>query len=274
MGQCAHVEDNNEYRFDGRCLPRGGNMSPAAWTAIAAGATALMAIATVFLALKTRSMAQETKKVADATLQEAKAVEQQAEQVERQVAISTEALRVSVQPWLVWEPAFEVQPSGGAPVEYRHGAMYSSGWHSCLNVSEVDDSVEGWLTVRNVGSGIAILDMSSSSIYPKNGAHALDGVRPSVASPVVPAGGTVDVEFTIPPAKSLDKRKMTLFELASGGGDQLFTVEIAYGDALGNAQTLAKFRAHRNEQKDPSWSIFEVEYRLGNGKVITTRRYG
>ena len=116
-------------------------MSAATWTAIAACATALMAMATAYLALKTGSMAEETKKVGDATLKEAKAVELQVKQIERQVAISADALRVSAEPWLVWEPSFEVSGEDGYPMGYRHGAMYSLGWHSGLSVSEEDDSV-------------------------------------------------------------------------------------------------------------------------------------
>ena len=34
-----------------------------------------------------------------------------------------------------------------------------------------------------------------------------------------------------------------------------------------------QFRAHRSDE-DTEWSIFEVEYKLDNEKVITTRRFG
>jgi hypothetical protein len=244
------------------------------WTAIAACATAIMAVATFFLALKTRSMAEETKAVTKATLKEAHAVEKQVEQVERQVSISAEALRASAQPWLVWEPSFEVEADGmGAPVSYTHGGLYSLGWHSSLQVSEKDSSVVGQFTVRNVGNGIAILDMSKSSIFRQNNAVSYDDIHPSVETPVVPPGGTVDVKFEIPASRSADHRKMTTVQLAGGGGQQSFTVEVAYGDSLGNAGTSAKFRAYRpNENSE--WAIVEVEYRLDNGKEITTRRSG
>jgi hypothetical protein len=243
------------------------------WTAIAAGATAIMAIATFFLAFKTRSMAKETKAAAEATLKEAHAVEKQVEQVERQVSISAEALRVSAQPWLVWEPSFEVEADGmGAPVSYTHGGLYSLGRHSSLQVSEKDSSVVGRFTVRNVGNGIAILDMSKSFIFRQNNAVSYDDVHPSVETPVVPPGETVDVKFTIPASRSADHQRMTTEQLA-GVGQQSFTVEVAYGDSLGNAETSAMFRAHRPNENSP-WAIAEVEYRLDNGKVITTRRSG
>jgi hypothetical protein len=243
------------------------------WTAIAAVATAIMAGATFFLAFNTRSMAKETKGVAKAPLKEAEAVEKQGGQVERQVLISAETLRASAQPWLAWVPSFEVEQRDGLPVGYRHGVLLSLGWHSGLTVIEGEDSVAGWFTVQNVGNGIALLDMSSCYIYPRNGDVAYNDICPSVETPVPPPGGTVDVAFEIPAAKSADQKKMTLLQLAGGAGHQLFTVEIAYGDSLGNAGASAKFRAHRPNE-DSVWAIFEVEYRLDNGKVITTRSFG
>jgi len=247
-----------------------------------------MAIATFVLALKTRSMATATEKaavatkemvtetqaVAKATLQEARAVEKQVDQVERQVTISANALRVSVQPWLVWEPSFQVDPNKYGRSGAKHGSVFSPGWHPCLDVGERDDgSVAGWFTVRNVGNGIALLDMSRSLIYPKNGPDPLEGIHPNVETPVVPPGEMVDVQFKIPASKSPDRQKMTLSQLAGGGGDQLFTVEVTYGDALGDVGTSAKFRAHRHRDKD-NWSIVEVEYRLENGNIIASRRFG
>ena len=147
------------------------------------------------------------------------------------------------------------------------------GTHACLQVSEKGDLVAGWFTVRNVGNGIALLDMSRSYIYRQNGEIAYEGIHPKVMTPVVPPGETVDIEFELPASVSPDKKKMTLTQLAGGSGHQLFTVEVAYGDSLGNAGTSAKFRAHRKDDKS-AWSIYEVEYKLDDGKVITTGRFG
>jgi hypothetical protein len=233
-----------------------------------------MAIATFILALKTRSVAKETRELGRLALRQAEAVEQQAEHIERQVAISAQALSTSVQPWLVWEPSFEV-PSGVGRGAVRHGEMYIAGPHPCLRVSEQGDgSVKGWFTVRNVGNGIAILDMSESHIYPRNGPDAFEGVHPSVASPVVPPGETADVEFTVPPSQSPDKEKMTLLQLTGGAGDELFAVELAYADSFGNVKTRAKFHAHRNEPKKRPWSVYKVEYSLPNGQTVRARRFG
>ncbi|WP_298446218.1 hypothetical protein [Ferrimicrobium sp.] len=256
-------------------------MSAETWTATAAVATALLAIATGYLAWKTRSMANETKgvaeatfEVAQATLDEAKAVERQSEQMERQVAVSAEALRASVQPWLVWQPSFEV-PSSSAPEARRYDALYSAGSHPALDVREKDDSVTGWLTVRNVGSGLALLNMAESGIFPKNGNAAYENVHPTVISPILPPGESVDVEFTIPASQSPNRQKMTVLQFAGGDGvNELFALELAYSDSLGSGLTLAKFRAHRKESTNQPWTIFEVEYRLPNGEVVRTRRFG
>lgn len=226
------------------------------------------------MAKETKGVAEATFKVAEATLDEAKAVERQSEQIDRQVAISAEALHVSVRPWLVGQPSFEV-PSGSAPEALRHGGLYMAGSNPALNVEEKDDSVTGWLTVRNVGTGLAMLNMLESRIFPRNGDAAFEGVHPTVMSPVLPPGESVDVEFTIPASKSPDQQKMTVFHLAGGGvSDEVFAIELVYSDSLCSAQTLARFRAHRNESKKRSWTIFEVEYRLPRGEVVRTRRFG
>ncbi len=58
-----------------------------------------------------------------------------------------------------------------------------AGSHPSLNVGEKGDSVTGWLTVRDVGNGLALLNMSESRIFPRNGDIAFDGVHPIVISP-------------------------------------------------------------------------------------------
>ena len=251
---------------------QGRLVNSADWTAVAACATAAMAVATLVLALKTTSMAKATKNVAEATLKEARAVECQVEQVERQVAISAAALRVSARPWLTWGRRFEVDEGDSGPFDARRASLYSPSWDSGLSVSEEVDSVVGCFAVHNIGYGIAFLDMSSSYIYPRNETHFYENVHPSVKTPVVPRDGTVDVEFKIPATKSADQRKMTLLQLA-GGGPQIFAVEIAYGDSLGNPGTSVKFKARR-VNADSKWAIFEAEHRLEDGKVIITSRFG
>lgn len=147
------------------------------------------------------------------------------------------------------------------------------GTHACLQVSEKGDLVAGWFTVQNVGNGIALPGMSRSFICRQNGEIAYEGVYPKVMTPVVPPGGTVDIEFELPASVSPDKKKMTLTQLAGGRGHQLFTVEVICGNSLDNTGTSAKFRAHRRDDKS-AWSVYEVEYKLDGGKVIITGRFG
>ena len=244
-------------------------------------ATAILAVATAFLAWKTRSMANETKGVTEATFKVAEAALEQTQGSEAPVGangatahhLSRSAARKRT---AVARCGTVVSvPSRSGPMAHRHGVTYIAGSHPAVQVMEKGDSVTGWFTVRNVGNGLAMLNMSESRIYPRNGNVAFEDVHPTVVSPVLPPGRSVDVEFTIPRSKSADQQKMTIFQLASGGvGDELFAIELAYSDSLGNAQTLARFRAHRNESKKQPWSIFEVEYRLSNGEIVRTRRFG
>jgi hypothetical protein len=153
-----------------------------------------MAIATFVLAWKTRTMAKETRAVAQATLKEAKAVELQGAQLERQTALSTKALQASVQPWLVWEADFEIE---SGPSDFQ-GSLYAPGRYPSVHAAEEGKDVVGWFGVKNVGNGLALLDMSRSGIFPKNERHPLERVRPSVDAPVIPPGGTAIIEFRIP----------------------------------------------------------------------------
>ena len=247
-------------------------MTAADWTAIAAVATAFMAVATSYLAINTRSLAKETKSVAVATLMEAEAVERQVEQVERQLVLSAEALRVSVQPWLEWQPYLQVEAENG-PMGAARGGLYLAGTHSSFEAREEDTRVVGAFTIRNVGSGIALLDMSKSHIYVQNNDLPIGSVHPKVITPILAPGECVDIEFEIPAKVSPDRTKMTLVQLAGGTGDQVFAVEVAYGDALGNPSAQAKFKAHRKNGAG-SWSVFEVEYNLADGRKIVARRFG
>lgn len=246
-------------------------MSTAQWVEASAIATAIMAIATLILAFKTRSMAIETKAVGKATLKEAEAVEAQVKQTESQIQVSTTALQVSVRPWLVWEPTFEVDSGNFMGME--KGALYMSGTRSALQVREEDDSVTGWMRLRNVGNGLAILDMSRSWIYPRNGDLPYDALHPTVQTPVVPVGAFVDVRFKVPASVAFDQQKMTIVEFAGGDGRHyLFTIEVTYLDALNQSPVAVKFRANRDVESH-EWSIYETEYPMNDGSVVMARRF-
>ncbi len=245
-------------------------MSTAQWISVSAIATAIMAAATLVLAFKTRSMARETKAVGMATLKEAEAVEAQVKLTESQIQISTTTLQVSVRPWLVWEPTFE--SDSGNFMGMENGELYMPGSHSALQVREEAESVTGWMRLRNVGNGLAILDMSRSWIYPRNRALAFDTLHPSVETPVVPVGAFVDVHFKIPPSVAVGQQKMTIFELAGGDGlHHVFTIEVTCLDALNQSPVSVKFRATRDVESE-EWSIYETEYPMSDGSVVRARR--
>jgi len=120
----------------------------------------VMAIATFWMASKTRALGNqtakmaeetgklvnETAKVADATLKEAQAVEAQVGQIERQVELSRKALEIGVQPWLLWD------------------TMGASREEFVASGNREDTEVTGTLIVKNIGAGIAVLDMERSLI--------------------------------------------------------------------------------------------------------------
>jgi hypothetical protein len=251
-------------------------MNTGDWTAAGSCATAIMAIATFLLARHTRETLEETKKVATATEEQALAVREQSQHVERQVEISTAALRASVQPWLIWEAAIEAEGSASSPfAELPGGAIGSSGWHSAVAAYVSEREVSGWLRLRNVGSGLALLDMSSSRIYPRNEVHPYEDLRPDVEVPIVPSGAVLDVNFTIPARNSVDGEAMTMLEFAGGGaGHELFAIEIVYRDALGESEVAARFAVHRGQGED-EWQVFRVEYRRrGDEMPVVVSRYG
>ena len=152
-------------------------MSTGDWSAIA---TAVMALATLFLACRTGSMAKATKKmvdetkaVSDATLKEAKAVEQQTQHIERQVRISSDALQPSVQPWLIRVPSY--QDVGPGNVFRQQLTMMSSDTF----VSQQGNDMVGRFVIRNVGTGIAFVNLKDSSIFnAKNPDTPFVGIHP------------------------------------------------------------------------------------------------
>jgi len=144
---------------------------------IAAIATAVAAMATAWMAWKTRAMATETaklavetKEVAVATAKEAKAVEDQGKHIAAQAEASAGALRATVLPWLTWLPErkrvettrtfstisdFTVSPPPEVTSTTREPGLV-------LQPAKNGDGVDGWIWVRNVGAGIALIDTYNS----------------------------------------------------------------------------------------------------------------
>lgn len=252
-------------------------MTAAGWTAVGAIATGVMAIATFILAVKTRSMAKATEKVvsktsevAKATLQQAKAVEEQTKHIEQQVNISWEALRSSVQPWLVW---FSSDEDLGAhlPDSSREVSMKISDTFVC----KWGDDIIGAFVIRNVGTGLAFVNLKDSSIFNcHNPDTAYLDVHPSMESPIVSPGERETVRFKIPGTKGSDETKLPLIELVGGGGSETMYVELAYSDVLGAVNAKAKFQLYRKTPPggdQESWRVIQTTYCQNGREPIVVR---
>jgi hypothetical protein len=227
-----------------------------------------MAAATFGLALKTRTLAKETAAVAKASKREAEAVEQQTLKIEEQVRISAEALRSSVQPWLTWEPTFEIDELG-QKVGNR-GNIYIPGVHPCLEIAQRQDgSIEGWLRIKNVGNGLALLNLAEAVLYRQNETEMRSGVRISVSSPIVAPRELIDLAFEVNGSPA--QRATGLTYLVGNSADQVFGIQVPYTDSGGQSTSTARFLAHRRGQQG-EWSIDQVTYRIDGGIAMTSTR--
>lgn len=253
-------------------------MNTGDWTAVAAIATGAMAVATFMLALKTRSMskatekmAAETKAMSEATLNEAKAVEQQTQHIQAQVTVSSDALRASVQPWLTWVTILE------EPTVTLSGWKWQKGFHPrrALDIAEQGDDIAGHIVVRNVGTGIALLNLDQSCLFNANNSEIpLKGIRPSMRSPIVPLGEHATVEIKIQGTKGSNGTKVPLVELVGGGGSETMYTELAYSDVLGAITARAKFQACRKMLPNGTperWHVIKTIYHQNGREPITVR---
>lgn len=253
-------------------------MNTGDWTAIGAIATGAMAIATFILAIKTRSMSEatknmvgETKAVSEATLKEAKAVEQQTDHIAEQVKISSNALRASVQPWLAWVPLSKVS------LAIKAGPRWQAGSSPCLgfDVGQDGDDIAGYIVVRNVGTGIALLNLAESCLFNANNPDIpCQGIRPSTETPIIPPGEEAVVKFRIPGSRGSNQRTLSLVEVVGGGGSETMYIELVYSDVLGAISAKAKFQAYRkylpNDQPE-KWKIIMTTYCQDDVKPIEVR---
>jgi hypothetical protein len=253
-------------------------MNTGDWIAIGAIANAAMAIATFILAIKTRSMSEatknmvgETKAVSEATLKEAKAVEQQTGHIAEQVKISSNALRASVQPWLTWVSSSKV------PLVVQVGSRSQESFspRSGLNIEQDGDDIAGYLVVRNVGTGIALLNLAESCLFNANNPDTpFQGIRPSTEIPIIPPGEEATVKFKIPGIKGSDGKRIRLVEVVGGGGSETMYIELVYSDVLGAVAAKAKFQAYRKSLENGrqgSWKIIQTTYCQEGREPIVVR---
>jgi hypothetical protein len=226
-------------------------------------ATAAMAIYTARLASKTKSLSDSAEKEAAAVVEQGKsialqasAVGEQARAAGEQLALTRETLRASVQPWLTTGKSkqtddLEVLASGGIV----------SGESPAFRVALKDNHLYVALVVRNVGSGLAIIDPQSSHVVGWPSQNSLDTEPMNYSSgrienPILPAREEIYVLFDVDLF-----RWMNDFETVTGQrrNDGEFFVDIVYGDILGLERTRARFHAYRDKSRN-FWSIFEIHY--------------
>lgn len=250
-------------------------MNATTWTAIGAIATGVMAIATFVLAFKTRSMAKatkamvdETKAVAQATLLEARAVEKQSAHIEAQVKVSTKALNASVQPWLVWLRKIDHHANDGVATLRAIPTA---------DVHQNGDNVSGFLIIKNIGAGIALVNPSQSFIYRGvNPDDSFSDIHPIPESPIIPPGEQVKVNFTIPGNKGSNQQNMTLVELLGGDQHGAMHIELSYSDVLNAINVRVRFHIYRpapTKSAPEPWRVIETTYSQNGGEPIIVRNY-
>jgi hypothetical protein len=248
-------------------------MNSGDWIAVGACATGVMAVATFILAWKTRSMALATERMVTKTTEVAAATLKEAKAVETQVQITTHSLSVGVQPWLTWVPGFEVTPSGGQPFSLQGGTVRQPGWYEGLRLVENDGDVTGWLTIQNVGNGLALLDVGKNQIFPRGGPHPFEQLHPTVESPVISPGQHAEVQFCIRGEYAADAQMMTISEL-TGHGVQQLGIELAYSDVLGGVPTTARFEIVRQlplGAPPERWRVYSIEYRRQGSEPVIVK---
>lgn len=230
-----------------------GALTPSDWASIA------VAVATLVLALMTWYMARETRAMARESRDEATAVLRQVEVANEQVEVAREALRVQSRPWLTLVPFNSVFASDGT--QQREGEI--------LLVQRAG-SVFGRVPVRNVGTGLALVDCPDSYAlgWSSEGASLARFVNVNSESPVLPPGEVGDLIFEIP-ASSARWTNISIEKFTgTGRHDGEFALDVRYTDWAGTQATRALFRIARD---GGAWLVHRIDYSdADTGVVIST----
>jgi hypothetical protein len=225
---------------------------------LAAVATALAAAATAWMAWKTRSLAEETKQVAAATLKEAVAVEAQGTHIATQAAASAAALKAQVRPWLTWEatdtyinrwrsPSLGVQP-------IEDPMLVPGVW---VMPAEDEYGVDGAIFVRNVGSGIALINTYYSWVN-GGGNQPIRYVKLRTTSPVLPPDGTAWLKFHIDGTSAgWSNLDLAVFAQQPTGGTCSF--DIYYRDVAKESEYRARFYVAATSYPT-DWTVTKIDY--------------
>jgi hypothetical protein len=222
------------------------------WTAISAVLVGIGALATAVMAYATFRVASKTEEMASAATKEAKAVEDQ--------------LRASVQPWLTWEPEYAVNVDFGANPDPIGDYPTSSGTYPSVDLRERPDELAGYIILRNVGNGLALIDTRNSWVIGEHDDYTEDRqyVTLQTKSPVVAVGTDTILTFHIPKTSSvwsqLDLGTFTRRRNSTGH----FRIEVVYKDAVQGNSNTAKIKISSPEVTSDWWTVHQIDYMSRN----------
>jgi hypothetical protein len=202
------------------------------WTAISAVLVGIGAVATAVMAFATFRVASKTEEMATAATKEAKAVEDQ--------------LRASVQPWLTWLPSVDSNPVDVPGVRLLQGG----------------NGIRGFLSVYNVGNGLAIVNTGASWVIGEHDDYSVDKqyVTLQTQSPIVAQGGVTTLTFLIPTASSawteLDIDTFARRRNSNGH----FLIDVVYTDAVHQNSTRARFKIAAQSAESSEWNVHQIDY--------------
>jgi hypothetical protein len=217
--------------------------------------TAAMAWYTRNVAERTADMATFAKQEVEAIVQQGASIQEQARATAEQVALARASLLAAVQPWLTLG-------GDGAGSAVAFGTVfYTNGLVPSLLVDEsLADHLRVSVTVRNVGSGLAIIDGRSSHFIgwkdPRSGPEEqMEFNWASVAEPVLPPGEQCRVEFDVDLTRWLTDISAITHQDTNNGE---FSVDIVYGDVLGQQRSRVRLKAARTPPD--TWAVYQLDY--------------
>jgi hypothetical protein len=227
---------------------------------------------TARLAKRTTKLSESAEKEANAVVAQGAAIEAQARAVTAQAASASEQVAaVTAQAGAATEQAELTRQTLAASVQplltLGEPGPNQSAAFVVIPVGAREQNPKGCLyvqvVVRNVGSGVAIIDPKHSHVvgWPSDKSHDAEPQNYSsgnVEDPILPAGEQTTLTFTVDYAGWLiDYETLT----GQHRNDGEFWVDVAYGDALGFDPTAAHLHAALSKSANVrSWSVFEIDY--------------
>lgn len=220
-------------------------LAPAAITASAL-ATLGLAVFTARMASKTSAMAEAARDEADAVLEQSKSVAKQAGVASDQLALTRRSFEASVQPWLTVGENQDGSPMT-TPILVRQ--MKTGGLLASL-------------AIRNVGTGLAIVDAPNSHLvgWSNPGSGTLPELMEfdpgTILNPVLPPGEQQRLHFEV----DLN-RWLNTFEAITGrnqGRNGNLWFDVIYRDVLGYTTTRARFEVGRSNSN--YWFATAIDY--------------